>query len=81
MVEEIGAENYLECSAETGEGVQEVFQEAARLALLWADSEVESMPDLEVEPRAKVKRGWRKRFRGYLSRTRRVSPSWWRPCG
>jgi len=31
---EIGAKMYLECSALTGEGVQVVFQEAARFALL-----------------------------------------------
>jgi len=31
---EIGAKMYLECSALTGEGVQAVFQEAARFALL-----------------------------------------------
>jgi Ras family protein A len=34
MSREIGAEGYFECSARTGEGVQEVFNYAARAALL-----------------------------------------------
>jgi Ras homolog gene family, member A len=32
--QKIGARNYLECSAKTGEGVREVFQHATRAALL-----------------------------------------------
>ena len=34
MAQKIGARNYLECSARTGEGVREVFQHATRAALL-----------------------------------------------
>jgi Ras family protein A len=32
--QKIGATRYLECSAKTGEGVREVFEQATRLALL-----------------------------------------------
>ena len=34
MAQKIGAKQYLECSARTGEGVREVFQYATRAALL-----------------------------------------------
>ncbi|KAG8832112.1 GTP-binding protein Rho1 [Serendipita sp. 399] len=37
MGNRIGAAIYLECSAKTGEGVDEVFQHAARLSLLCGD--------------------------------------------
>ncbi|KAH6907469.1 small GTPase-binding protein [Coprinopsis sp. MPI-PUGE-AT-0042] len=33
VAEKIGAKNYLECSAKTGEGLREVFDTAARVAL------------------------------------------------
>lgn len=32
--QKIGATRYLECSAKTGEGVREVFEQATRLALV-----------------------------------------------
>ena len=34
VAQKIGAKQYLECSARTGEGVREVFQYATRAALL-----------------------------------------------
>jgi Ras family protein A len=34
----IGASIYLECSAKTGEGVEEAFQEAVRLLLIISDA-------------------------------------------
>lgn len=34
VANKIGAKNYLECSAKSGEGVREVFQYATRAALL-----------------------------------------------
>lgn len=34
VAQKIGAKNYLECSAKSGEGVREVFQYATRAALL-----------------------------------------------
>ena len=34
VAQKIGAKQYLECSARTGEGVREVFQYATRYALL-----------------------------------------------
>jgi len=34
VAQKIGAKQYLECSARTGEGVREVFQYATRSALL-----------------------------------------------
>ena len=34
IAKRIGAKEYLECSALTGEGVREVFEHAARLSLL-----------------------------------------------
>ncbi|KAG8832118.1 GTP-binding protein Rho1 [Serendipita sp. 399] len=38
MARKIGAAVYLECSAKTGEGVEEVFHQAARLTLLANDA-------------------------------------------
>lgn len=34
VAQKIGATRYLECSAKTGEGVREVFEQATRFALL-----------------------------------------------
>jgi Ras homolog gene family, member A len=34
VAQKIGARQYLECSAKSGEGVREVFQYATRVALL-----------------------------------------------
>lgn len=34
VASKIGATKYLECSAKTGEGVREVFEQATRFALL-----------------------------------------------
>lgn len=34
VAQKVGAKQYLECSAKTGEGVREVFQYATRAALL-----------------------------------------------
>ncbi|KAG8832116.1 GTP-binding protein Rho1 [Serendipita sp. 399] len=42
MARRLGAMMYLECSAKTGEGVDEVFYHAARLSLLYANDTVSS---------------------------------------
>lgn len=39
VAQKIGALNYLECSAKTGEGVKEVFEHATRAALMVKDKE------------------------------------------
>lgn len=42
VASKIGAKDYLECSARTGEGVREVFQYATRAALLSRSREKKS---------------------------------------
>merc|ERR1711962_801600 len=41
LADEVNAEGYLECSALTGEGVEELFQKAARVAMRTKEKEVD----------------------------------------
>jgi hypothetical protein len=47
VAQKIGAKQYLECSARTGEGVREVFQYATRAALLSQQGQQE---EVELRP-------------------------------